>query len=39
VSRAIDTAGNVQPTEAAWQKHIRTLRENKSQWLRTIVIR
>jgi DMSO/TMAO reductase YedYZ molybdopterin-dependent catalytic subunit len=38
VSRAIDAGGNVQPTEAEWQKDIRTVRENNSQWVRSIVI-
>ena len=38
VSRAIDTGGNVQPTESEWQKDIRTVRENNSQWVRSIVI-
>jgi len=39
VSRAIDSAGNIQPTEAEWQKNMRTVRENNSQWVRTITIR
>jgi DMSO/TMAO reductase YedYZ molybdopterin-dependent catalytic subunit len=39
VSRAIDAHGNVQPTEAEWQKSIKTLRENNSQWVRRIIIR
>jgi DMSO/TMAO reductase YedYZ molybdopterin-dependent catalytic subunit len=38
VSRAVDTEGNVQPTEAEWQKDIRTVRENNSQWVRSITI-
>jgi DMSO/TMAO reductase YedYZ molybdopterin-dependent catalytic subunit len=38
VSRATDSGGNVQPTEAEWQKDIRTVRENNSQWVRSIVI-
>ena len=39
VSRAIDTAGNVQPTEAEWQKDMKTVRENNSQWVRSIFIK
>lgn len=38
VSRAIDSAGHVQPTEAEWQKGMRTVRENNAQWVRRIVI-
>jgi DMSO/TMAO reductase YedYZ molybdopterin-dependent catalytic subunit len=38
VSRATDTAGNIQPTEAEWQRTIKTLRENNSQWVRRIVL-
>jgi DMSO/TMAO reductase YedYZ molybdopterin-dependent catalytic subunit len=38
VSRAIDVANNVQPSEAEWQQTIKTLRENNSQWLRRIVL-
>lgn len=39
VSRAIDNAGNIQPTEAEWQKNIKTVRENNSQWVRRIVVK
>src|SRR5437870_2676459 len=36
VSRATDTLGYIQPTDEEWQKDIRTLRENNSQWVRSI---
>jgi DMSO/TMAO reductase YedYZ molybdopterin-dependent catalytic subunit len=39
VSRAIDSAGNIQPTEAEWQKDMKTVRENNSQWVRSLVIK
>ena len=38
VSRALDEAGNVQPTAAEWKQSIKTLREDNSQWTRRIVI-
>lgn len=37
-SRAIDAAGNIQPTLAQWEKEIRTARENNAQWERRIVL-
>lgn len=39
VSRAIDAAGNVQPTAAEWKQSIKTLREDNSQWPRRIIIK
>ncbi len=39
VSRATDVAGNVQPTPEQWQKNVKTLREDNSQWTRRIVIK
>jgi DMSO/TMAO reductase YedYZ molybdopterin-dependent catalytic subunit len=39
VSRATDANDNVQPTEAEWQKNMKTVRENNSQWIRRIVIK
>jgi len=38
VSRAIDAAGTIQPTEAEWQRNMKSLRENNSQWPRLIVL-
>jgi len=38
VSRAIDAAGNVQPTLAEWQASVKSMREDNSQWVRHIVI-
>jgi len=38
VSRAIDEAGNVQPTAAEFKEKVKTLREDNSQWPRRIVI-
>ena len=38
VSRAIDVAGNVQPTAAEWQASLKSVREDNSQWVRRIVI-
>ena len=35
-SRAIDAAGNVQPTLAEWNREIRSAREHNAQWERTI---
>ncbi|MBL9212132.1 MAG: molybdopterin-dependent oxidoreductase [Opitutaceae bacterium] len=37
-SRAIDARGAVQPSAEAWQKGIRSARENNAQWERVIVI-
>ena len=38
VSRAIDVAGNLQPTSAEWQSSVKSIREDNSQWVRRIVI-
>lgn len=37
-SRAIDTAGRIQPTLEEWSREIRSARENNAQWERRLVI-
>jgi len=38
VSRAIDSAGAVQPSQTEWSRAIRSARENNAQWERVIEI-
>ena len=38
VSRAIDTAGGVQPTPEEWRRRFASSREDNSQWTRRIVL-
>jgi DMSO/TMAO reductase YedYZ molybdopterin-dependent catalytic subunit len=38
VSRAIDMAGDVQPTAIEFRQKVKTLREDNSQWVRRIVV-